>query len=111
MFDISRPLSTGLIFDERIFAYVGEEDVMRRRRIKGNDAVKNTAELIKESDLADAFYGYIEGDDICKGTVDVVVTDGFCGNITLKAIEGAAKMVSNIVKEGFISSILGKIGY
>lgn len=84
---------------------IGSED------LKGNDAVKNAAELIKENGLAKAFYGYVEGDDICKGTVDVVVTDGFCGNITLKAIEGAARMVANILKEGFVSSFLAKIGY
>ena len=79
--------------------------------LKGSDAVKAAALLIKESDLSDNFYGYVEGDDITKGTVDVVVTDGFCGNITLKAIEGTAKMVSSTLKEGFSSSILGKIGY
>ncbi|MDA0902498.1 MAG: phosphate acyltransferase PlsX, partial [Proteobacteria bacterium] len=92
---------------------IGSEDLAPRRRQDHADreAVKNAAELIKESDLADAFYGYVEGDDICKGTVDVVVTDGFCGNITLKAIEGAAKMVAGIVKAGFMNSILAKIGY
>ena len=84
---------------------VGSED------LKGNDAVKNAAELIKESALSDYFYGYVEGDDICKGTVDVIVADGFCGNITLKAIEGTAKMVTGIVKEAFLSSILSRVGY
>ncbi len=84
---------------------VGSED------LKGSDAVKAAAILIKESDLADAFYGYVEGDDIAKGTVDVVVTDGFCGNVTLKAIEGTAKMVANALKEGFSGSFLAKIGY
>ena len=84
---------------------VGSEEM------KGNDAVKGVAALIKESILADSFHGYVEGDDIAKGTVDVVVTDGFCGNIVLKSIEGTAKMVSGILKEGFSSSILAKIGY
>jgi len=84
---------------------VGSED------LKGSDAVKSAAILIKESDLASSFYGYVEGDDIAKGTVDVVVTDGFCGNITLKAIEGTAKMVAGALKEGFNSSFLAKIGY
>lgn len=84
---------------------VGSED------LKGSDAVKNAAILIRESDISESFYGYVEGDDIVKGTVDVVVTDGFCGNITLKAIEGTAKMVSGFVKEGLSGSIFAKIGY
>lgn len=84
---------------------VGSED------LKGNDAVKAAATLIREGDLASSFYGYVEGDDIAKGTVDVVVTDGFCGNITLKAIEGTAKMVTSALKDGFNGSILSKIGY
>jgi glycerol-3-phosphate acyltransferase PlsX len=84
---------------------VGSED------LKGSDAVRAAAALIKESELAGSFYGYVEGDDITKGTVDVVVTDGFAGNITLKAIEGTAKMISSILKEGLSSSFIAKIGY
>ncbi|NBV05642.1 MAG: phosphate acyltransferase PlsX [Proteobacteria bacterium] len=84
---------------------IGSED------LKGSDAVRSAALLLKESDLKDCFYGYVEGDDITKGTVDVVVTDGFSGNITLKAIEGTAKLISSLVKEGFNNSILAKIGY
>lgn len=84
---------------------VGSED------LKGSDAVKAAALLLRESELASSFYGYVEGDDIAKGTVDVVVTDGFCGNVTLKAIEGTAKMVASALKEGFSGSFLAKIGY
>jgi glycerol-3-phosphate acyltransferase PlsX len=84
---------------------VGSED------LKGSDAVRAAAAMIKDSELAGAFYGYVEGNDICKGTVDVVVTDGFCGNITLKAIEGTAKMISSALKEGLSSSFLAKVGY
>ncbi|MFT6219656.1 MAG: glycerol-3-phosphate acyltransferase PlsX [Myxococcota bacterium] len=84
---------------------VGSED------LKGSDSVKAAAVLIKESSLADSFHGYVEGDDIAKGTVDVVVTDGFCGNITLKAIEGTVKMVSGTLKAGFSNSIFSKLGY
>ncbi|MFT5703998.1 MAG: glycerol-3-phosphate acyltransferase PlsX [Rickettsiales bacterium] len=84
---------------------VGSED------LKGSDSVKAAAALIRESDLSDSFYGYVEGDDIAKGTVDVVVTDGFCGNITLKAIEGTAKMISGTLKTGFNKTIFAKIGY
>ncbi len=85
---------------------VGSED------LKGSDSVKGAAALIKTNEyLKNSFYGYVEGDDILKGTVDVVVTDGFSGNITLKAIEGTAKLISSLVKEGFKSSIFGLIGY
>jgi glycerol-3-phosphate acyltransferase PlsX len=84
---------------------VGSED------LKGSDSVKAAAVLIRESPLSDSFYGYVEGDDIAKGTVDVVVTDGFCGNITLKAIEGTVKMISGTLKAGFSKSIFSKIGY
>ena len=84
---------------------VGSED------LKGKDSVRSAAEIIKESELAEDFYGFVEGDDITKGTVDVVVTDGFTGNITLKAIEGTAKMISQMLKNAFTSSILTKIAY
>jgi phosphate acyltransferase len=79
--------------------------------LKGHEYVRNAAAKIKESTLKDAFYGYVEGNDITKGTVDVVVTDGFSGNITLKAIEGTVKLVSGVIKEGFTSSIWAKLGY
>ncbi|MBU6339041.1 MAG: phosphate acyltransferase PlsX [Rickettsiales bacterium] len=84
---------------------VGSED------LKGSDAVRSASLLLKESHLKEDFYGYVEGDDITKGTVDVVVTDGFSGNITLKAIEGTSKLISNLIKEGFMSGILAKLGY
>ncbi len=84
---------------------VGSED------LKGHEEVQNVATILKESHLKDCFHGYVEGDDITKGTVDVVVTDGFTGNITLKAIEGTVKLMSGVVKEGFTSSIFSKLGY
>lgn len=84
---------------------VGSED------LKGSDAVKGAASLIKESHLKDCFHGYVEGDDILKGTTDIVVTDGFTGNITLKAIEGTCKLIASLIKEGFKSSIISKLGY
>lgn len=79
--------------------------------LKGHDNVRNVANKIRNSILNKDFYGYVEGDDIAKGTVDVIVTDGFTGNITLKAIEGTAKFISNVIKDGFTSSIFAKIGY
>ena len=84
---------------------IGSED------LKGNDAVRSAALMIKESDLQRSFYGYVEGDDITKGTVDVVVTDGFTGNIVLKSIEGTVKLISSTLKEGFSNSIIAKLGY
>jgi len=64
---------------------IGEEE------IKGNEVVKQAAELLRASDLN--FYGNVEGDDIFKGTTDVVVCDGFVGNVALKTAEGLAKML------------------
>ena len=78
---------------------------------KGNDSIKHAASMLRESYLKNNFLGYIEGDDITKGLVDVIVTDGFTGNVALKSIEGASKLFANLMKEGFTNSILSKIGY
>lgn len=67
--------------------------------IKGNEVVKEAAELLRASPLN--FYGNVEGDDIFKGTVDVVVCDGFVGNVVLKSVEGLAKMLSSVIREEF----------
>src|SRR5438105_4452306 len=72
---------------------IGEED------IKGNDVVKQTGELLKVSDLN--FYGNVEGDDIYKGTTDVIVCDGFVGNVALKTSEGLALMLADFLREEF----------
>ena len=57
--------------------------------IKGNEVVKQTSELLRQTNLN--FYGNVEGNDIFKGTTDIVVCDGFVGNVVLKASEGLAK--------------------
>ena len=80
---------------------IGEED------IKGNEVVKRAAELLRDSGLN--FYGNVEGDDIFKGTVDVVVCDGFVGNVALKTAEGLARMVSSVLKEEFKRNWLTKL--
>jgi glycerol-3-phosphate acyltransferase PlsX len=80
---------------------IGEED------IKGNETVKRAAELLKESGLN--FYGNVEGNDIFKGTTDVVVCDGFVGNAVLKASEGLISMISNGLREEFSRSPLTKL--
>jgi glycerol-3-phosphate acyltransferase PlsX len=80
---------------------IGEED------IKGNEVVKRAAELLRASDLN--FAGNVEGNDIFKGTVDVVVCDGFVGNVTLKASEGLAQMIGGALKAEFSRNVLTKL--
>jgi glycerol-3-phosphate acyltransferase PlsX len=80
---------------------IGEED------IKGNDIVKETAELLKHSGLN--FYGNVEGTDLYEGTTDVVVCDGFVGNVALKTSEGLATMLYGFLKDEFTRSALAKI--
>lgn len=84
---------------------VGSEDV------KGSDAVKNAAQMIAESDFNLNYYGYVEGNDIALGTVDVIVSDGFSGNIALKTAEGIAQLYSYFLKKAFKSSPLAMLGY
>ena len=77
---------------------------------KGSETVKSAAEELRDGGYSINFYGYIEGNDIAEGTVDVVVTDGFTGNIALKAAEGAAKICIDTIKKSFRSSPLAMIG-
>jgi phosphate acyltransferase len=80
---------------------IGEED------IKGNEVVKRAADLLRISDLN--FYGNVEGTDIWKGTTDVVVCDGFVGNVLLKSSEGLAQMIYGALKQGFSRNIFTKL--
>lgn len=84
---------------------VGTED------LKGHDEVRQAAAQLKQTRLADQFYGFVEGDDIGAGTVDVVVTDGFTGNVALKTAEGTARLLSGFLRESFRHSIFAKIGF
>jgi glycerol-3-phosphate acyltransferase PlsX len=80
---------------------------------KGNDGVKGAAEILRAATAADfpmAFHGFVEGNDIAEGTVDVVVTDGFTGNIALKTAEGTAKLVGQFLRRSLKRSLLGQIG-
>ncbi len=79
--------------------------------IKGNAIVKGAADLIRASSLKDNFYGFIEGDDITRGTVDVVVMDGFTGNVVLKAGEGVMHLALHYFREAFKSSWMAQLGY
>lgn len=83
---------------------VGEEE------IKGHDTLKTAYQALKEVHNLN-FLGFCEGTDIGRGNVDVVVTDGFTGNITLKTIEGTAHFVATSLKRALKSSIFGMIGY
>ena len=79
--------------------------------LKGHDEVKEASAILRNTELGLNFYGFVEGNDIGNGTVDVVVTDGFTGNIALKTAEGIGKMVSTYVANAFKSSLFAKIGY
>jgi phosphate acyltransferase len=80
---------------------IGVED------IKGNETVKRAAQLLRDSGLN--FSGNVEGDDIYKGGVDVVVCDGFVGNVALKASEGVAQMMATALREEFSRSVLTRL--
>jgi phosphate acyltransferase len=80
---------------------IGEED------IKGNDVVKQAGELLKVSGLN--FQGNVEGDDIYKGTVDVVVCDGFVGNVALKTSEGLAKLIGDLLRSEFKKNLITRL--
>ncbi|KAA3627228.1 MAG: phosphate acyltransferase PlsX [Proteobacteria bacterium] len=80
---------------------VGQEE------IKGNEVVKEAAQLLSNTPLN--YIGFVEGDDIFKGGADVVVCDGFVGNVMLKSAEGVANMIAQFLKEGFTRGIYGRI--
>jgi glycerol-3-phosphate acyltransferase PlsX len=83
---------------------VGAEDQ------KGHEEIRAAAQLIRESGVDMNFTGFVEGDDIAKGTVDVVVTDGFTGNIALKTGEGTARLVGQLLREALTSGPLARLG-
>jgi glycerol-3-phosphate acyltransferase PlsX len=84
---------------------IGAED------LKGREELRQAAALLRETGLAAQFHGFVEGDDIAAGTVDVVVTDGFTGNIALKTAEGTARLMSHFLRESFRHSLLARVGY
>lgn len=84
---------------------VGSED------IKGSPLIKEAAELIRASSIKDNFHGFVEGDDIMRGTVDVIVMDGFTGNVVLKAGEGVMQLALQSMKDAFKSSFMASLGY
>lgn len=84
---------------------VGEEE------FKGGDALKGAAQVLRTVELPIDFQGFVEGDDIAKGTTDVVVTDGFSGNVALKSIEGTSKLFSEYLRNALTSTLFARMGY
>jgi glycerol-3-phosphate acyltransferase PlsX len=98
VFDIEKP-TVGLL-------NVGREE------IKGIEAVKEAGRILREANLAGLDYrGFVEGDDLGKGTVDVVVTEGFTGNIALKTAEGTAKQIGEYLRAAMSRTWTAKLGY
>jgi glycerol-3-phosphate acyltransferase PlsX len=98
VFDIDKP-TVGLL-------NVGVEE------IKGVEQVKEAGRILREANLPNlAYAGFVEGDDIGRGTTDVVVTEGFAGNIALKTAEGTAKQIGEYLKAAITRSFLARIGY
>ncbi len=98
VFDIEKP-SVGLL-------NIGVEE------IKGVEEVKTAARMLKEGTIPHlSYYGFVEGDDIGKGIVDVVVTEGFAGNIALKTAEGTAKQLAAYLRAAMSRTLMAKIGY
>ncbi len=96
IFSLERP-SVGLL-------NVGSEDV------KGNDSVKGAAHILRNVSLPMEFQGFVEGDDIAEGSADVIVTDGFTGNVALKTAEGTAKLVVSYLRSALRRSFFGRLG-
>ncbi len=79
--------------------------------IKGESGVREAARLLRDSPLDIDFRGFVEGDDIPTGKVDVVVTDGFTGNVALKVAEGASRFYAGTLRDAFRSGLRAKLGY
>ena len=77
---------------------------------KGHEAVRGANRLLRDLDLDLAYHGYVEGDDIAKGTVNVIVTDGFTGNVALKTGEGLSRLFKDELRSAFTSSLSAKLG-
>ncbi len=98
VFDLERP-TVGLL-------NVGTEE------IKGIEIVKEASRILREATFPNlAYHGFVEGDDLGRGTVDVVVTEGFTGNIALKTAEGTAKQIAEYLRSAMSRTWRAKIGY
>src|SRR6476659_2522403 len=98
LFNLERP-TVGLL-------NIGEEE------IKGHEEIREAAELLRAMNLPQLDYiGFVEGDGISKGRADVIVSEGFSGNIALKAAEGTARQMFGLLREAMASSWLSRLGY
>lgn len=98
LYDLDRP-TVGLL-------NIGVEEV------KGQEDVREAGRILREAEIDSmAYHGFVEGDDLGKGTVDVVVTEGFAGNIALKTAEGTAKQIGSYLRSAMSRTLLAKIGY
>jgi len=84
---------------------VGQEE------IKGGEGVQQAAALFRDATLPFDFYGFVEGDDLAEGTVDVFVVDGFTGNIALKTLEGTVRLYTEYLRQTFKSSVLSRLAF
>ena len=78
---------------------------------KGDETLRSAAATLRDSPIGKQFHGFVEGHDIAGGTVDVVVTDGFTGNVALKTGEGALRLVGGLIKDVFNAGPFAKMGY
>ena len=78
--------------------------------LKGHESIREAARLLRASNVPIDFRGFIEGDKIGEGEIDVIVTDGFTGNVALKTAEGIAKMISDMLKEALKSGPISMLG-
>ena len=97
LYDLDRP-TVGLL-------NIGVEEV------KGIEEVKVAGQILRDSDLPMHYHGFVEGDDLGRGTVDVVVTEGFAGNIALKTAEGTAKQIAEYLRSAMRRTLFAKLGY
>jgi glycerol-3-phosphate acyltransferase PlsX len=84
---------------------VGSEDQ------KGHEELRTASAVLRDNKLNLSFHGFVEGSDIAAGTVDVIVTDGFTGNIAIKTAEGTSRLFSGFLRQAFSSSARAKLGY
>ena len=79
--------------------------------IKGREELRQAAAVLRQTPLAKQVHGFVEGNDIAAGTVDVIVTDGFTGNVALKTVEGTAQLMAFYLRQAFRHSSLAMLGY
>lgn len=79
--------------------------------LKGNETIKNADRMLRDNNLPMNYVGFTEGHGLANGEVDVVVTDGFTGNVALKTAEGTARMIAGMLKDALSDSLMSKVGF